>query len=358
MRCSECGNQFQERGYRFCPYDGTRLEATTRRRGRGDPDTVESSTVIAGRYIVRRFLARGAMARLYMADDEHSGQLVAIKMLERSRAKNQEVRERFLREAKAVSMIQHPGVVKILDMGEHEGTPYLVMEFLRGETLGERFEVDVRMTPRSGLPFLIQAAEALFAAHEMGIVHRDVKPDNIYVVGEPDKPSGIRILDFGLSRLFQSQLTATGTVIGTPGYMAPEQVVADPVDQRSDIYGLGMVMYRMFTGCLPFEGGDDVVILAKQLLKRPPRPAHFADDIDPRIERVIMTTIRKRPEERYPSMKIFADELKKLQQPHAQLFAPEIPNEWDELARDRYELTSPMAREVSKGYRKLLEERG
>jgi serine/threonine-protein kinase len=296
------------------------------------------------------------MARIYMADDQHTGQLVAVKILERARAKSSEIRERFLREAKAVSMIQHQGVVKILDAGEHDGRPFLVMEFLRGETLGERFEVEPRLPARVAIPILLETADALWAAHEKGIVHRDIKPDNIFLVGEPKQTVGVRVLDFGLSRLFQSQLTATGTVIGTPGYMAPEQVVADTVDQRTDIYGLGMVMYRMFVGTLPFEGSEDVVILAKQLLRRPPRPSHYVDDIDPRIERVIMTTLRKRPEERYPSMKIFVDELRKLQQPNAPLFAPELPSDWEELSRDRYELSSPLAKEVAKGYRKLMKD--
>ncbi|HZO17021.1 MAG TPA: serine/threonine-protein kinase [Polyangiaceae bacterium] len=357
MRCPECGNEFRERGFRFCPYDGSRLEAPQWHRGKEEvSETVETGALIGGRYVVRRYLTKGAMARIFMADDQHTGQLVALKILEKNRAKSSEVRERFLREAKAVSLIDNPCVVKILDMGEHDKRPFLVMEFLRGETLGERFDVEPRLDHKLALWILLQAADALYAAHDKGIVHRDVKPDNIFIVGDTKQPTGIRVLDFGLSRLFQSQLTATGTVIGTPGYMAPEQVVADPVDQRTDIYGLGMIMYRMYAGCVPFDGKDDVIILAKQLLRRPPRPSHYVDGLDPRVERVIMTTIRKRPEERYPSMKIFSDELHKLQHPNAPLFAPELPNDWDERARDRYELSSPLAKEVAKGYRKLLKE--
>jgi serine/threonine-protein kinase len=357
MRCPECRNEFKERGFRFCPYDGSRLEAASRRRGSTEvSETVEAGATIAGRYVIRRYLTKGAMARIFMADDQHTGQLVAVKILEKLRSKNAEQRERFLREAKAVSLIQHESIVKILDVGEHDERPFLVMEFLRGETLGERFEVEPRLDPGLALWILTRAADALYAAHEKGIVHRDVKPDNIFIVGEPKQPTGIRVLDFGLSRLFQSQLTATGTVIGTPGYMAPEQVVADPVDQRSDIYSLGMIMYRMFTGCLPFDRSDDVVILAKQLLRRPPKPSHYVDDIDKRIERVIMCALRKRPDQRYPSMKIFVDELRKLQNPHAPLFAPELPSDWEELSRDRYEFSTPLAREVAKGYRKLLKD--
>jgi serine/threonine-protein kinase len=351
MHCPDCRQEFQQRGYRFCPYDGTRLLHESRQKGASTDPLVASNALVGGRYRVRSFVAKGAMARLYAADDEKSGQLVALKLMDTSRVRGAEARERFVRESEAVAGIDHPNVVKILETGESDGTPFLVMEFLAGESLKERLDRDGMVDAQVAVPVLTQAADALWAAHEKGIVHRDVKPDNLFLIGEhPENPGCVRVLDFGLSRLFQSKLTAIGTVIGTPGYMAPEQVVADPVDQRTDVYGLGMVMYRMFTGRLPFDGDEDVVILAKQLLHHPNPPSAFAP-VGERVDRVILTAIHKKPENRYPSMQVFANELRKLAHPTAQLWAPE--HQWD-----RYDPTSLVGQQVIGGYRKLLQQRG
>jgi serine/threonine-protein kinase len=251
-------------------------------------------------------------------------------------------------------MIGHPNVIHIHEVAEREdGTPYMVMEFLRGESLGERFEVEPTVPRALALSTLVAVSDALWAAHQKGIVHRDIKPDNLFLIGDPKAPEGVRVLDFGLSRLFQSKLTASGTVIGTPGYMAPEQVVADPVDQRTDIYGLGMVMYRMFTGRLPFESGgehgsDTASILARQLFATPPHPSTLAD-VDKQIERVIMRAIRKQPENRYPSMQLLANDLRKLESGGE--VVEYIPD------RDKYELESAHSQMVAAGYRKLYDER-
>ncbi len=287
------------------------------------------------------------MARLYIADDGETGQLVAVKLMDERLTKGRELRERFLREAEAVSQVDHENVLDILEVGTQEdGTPYLVMELLHGETLGERLEADGTLDSSAALPLLVGVCEALWAVHEKGIVHRDIKPDNLFLVGDAGDANGVRVFDFGLSRLFQSNLTTAGTIIGTPGYMAPEQVVADPVDQRTDIYALGMVMYRIFAGRLPFADEEGLKVLAKHLLRPPVRPSRYADDLDPRLEQVIMHAIHKQPQNRYPSMKLFADDLRKIGRPKAQLLA-------GELTGDRYEL-SPAAEEVAKIYRGAL----
>jgi serine/threonine protein kinase len=348
MHCPECDQDFNQRSYRFCPYDGTRLLAPSRQKEAQRDSAVPSGRVFRGRYKVRRFLAKGAMARIYIAEDEATGGLVAIKVLESKAAKNHELRERFLREANALALVNHQNVVSIHEVGEEaDGTPFLIMEFLAGESLKEALERDRVIEQPAGLKILVQATQALFAAHAQGIVHRDIKPDNLFLIGDdPEHPADLRVLDFGLSRMFQSKLTAAGTVIGTPGYMAPEQVVADPVDQRTDVYGLGMVMYRMFVGRLPFDGPDDVTILAKQLLMHPPPPSYFEPGIDPRVERVIMTAIHKRPEHRFPSMQLFGNDLRAIAR-QSELWAPEPQ-------RDYYDTSSLAASQIAAGYRTLL----
>ena len=345
MRCPECSTDFQQRGYRFCPYDGTRLahaktEKSKASRGAG--------TVIADRYVVRGFIAHGAMAQIYMADDRQTAKLVAIKVLDKRKAENAEIRQRFLREAKAISALDHPNVVKIFEVGEEKGVPYIVMEMLRGESLEERLAVDKTVPNNIALAVLRQTASALWMAHNQGIVHRDIKPGNIYLIGDPKDPDAVRVIDFGLSRVFGSNLTSAGTVIGTPGYMAPEQVVGDPVDQRSDVYALGMVMYRMFTGELPFKGKDDVTILAKHLFATPTPPTMVASDLDPQVEAVIMRAIRKRPENRYPSMQLFGEDIRKLK-------AGAKIGVFD-VGSDKYELTEE-TQLVAAGYKKLMERR-
>jgi len=356
MLCPECNHEFQQPGYRFCPYDGSRLLHPSRRWG-GEAAEADVGRVVAGRYTLRRFLARGAMARIFMADDERDDRLVAVKLMDVKRVKDAEARTRFLREAEAVRGVHHENVVTILDVGQEDETPYIVMEFLRGESLGERFQVAPRLPLDLALSVATQVCDALWAVHQKGIVHRDLKPDNIYLLGDPIAPGGVRLLDFGLSRIFESKLTKAGTVIGTPGYMAPEQVVADPVDQRTDLYGLGMILYRMVVGRLPFDEEDDVKMIARQLLSHPPPPSHFVSDVDAAVASVIMTAVSKRPEQRYPNAQIMGADLRKLVRGEGGLFARPEAAERKLADADRYELTTALAREVAKGYRGLLHER-
>lgn len=356
MRCPECRHQFDQRGYRFCPYDGARLIHPSRQRDERAAEP-EVGKLIGGRYALRRFLARGAMARIFMADDERDDQLVAVKLMDRRRVGDAESRARFLREAEAVRNVDHENVVTILDVGEQDDAPYIVMEFLRGESLGERFQVEPKLPLELALSVATQVCDALWAVHQKGIVHRDLKPDNVYLLGDPLSPGGVRLLDFGLSRIFESKLTQTGTVIGTPGYMAPEQVVADSVDQRTDLYGLGMILYRMVVGRLPFEEDEDVKMIARQLLSHPPPPKHFAADVDERVASIVMTAINKRPELRYPSAKLMADDLRKVTRGEGGLFASAATASRKLTDADRYELTTALARQVAKGYRALLHDK-
>lgn len=346
MLCRRCEREFAEGGFRFCPYDGQRLYAAGQRHI-AVSQTQQEGQLLGDRYRIRGFFAKGAMARIYLAEDERSGDLVAVKMLDRSLENNAEVRERFLREATAIRQVQHPNIVRIDEVGARaDGRPFIVMEFLYGESVGELLAREGKMDLAAALTTLVRSANALWEAHQHGIVHRDVKPDNIYLVGEPGGPFDVRLLDFGLSRLWQSALTRAGSVIGTPSYMAPEQACADPTDQRTDVYALGMVMYRMLAGRLPFVTNDERQMVAKQLLARPPRPSRFT----PEIELVIRTAIKKRPEHRYPSMQLFGRDLQQLARGAtgaASLWATETED-------DAYPLETPSARFAAEAFREYL----
>jgi len=345
--CPRCHRDYPAH-YAFCPVDGeTTTEKPDLARVRASPTRL-TDALLNKRYKVRGFIGKGGMARVYLAKDEQTDRAVAVKVLERPWADDEAGRKRFLREATAVSRIGHPNIVTILESGlrEEDRAPYLVMEFLFGEPVGRYLEREGGMPAEITLPALRQAASALAAAHRKGVIHRDVKPDNLFLIGEPGDPYELKVLDFGLSKLQTSDLTAVGSVLGTPAYMAPEQALAEPVDERTDVYGLGMVMYRAFTGMAPF-GGDDVTILAHQVLSPLMRPREIDETIDPRVEQVILTATRKNPKHRYPAMDVFFDDLGKLGDPSAKTWAFDVKE-------DCYEPTTKVGGLVADSFRRLL----
>ncbi len=347
MFCPHCHREYPTE-YRFCPQDGqpTRDEPAIERMPAST--TRISDALLAGRYRVRGFIGKGAMARVYLAEDEHTQRPVAVKVLDGPGASAPQARERFLLEARTASLIEHPNVVRVLDTGQREdGAPFLVMEFLFGESVGTLLHRQGPIAANIALPALQQATAALWSAHQQGIIHRDVKPDNLYLVGEPGDPYDLKVLDFGLSRLPTSDLTAAGTVLGTPGYMAPEQVLGETVDQRTDVYGLGMVMYRMFTGRHPFSAADEVAILAHHVLTPAPPPSHYVPELDPRIEQIILTAIQKRPDNRYADMAIFYDDLGRVLTDRQSL--------WASLKQaDSYQPTSSVAKLVASSLNRAI----
>jgi serine/threonine-protein kinase len=322
MFCPRCHREYAD-DFRFCPIDG---EATTAKpdltRVASKP-TQFSDELVSRRYRVRGFIGKGSYSRVYLAEDEKTGNPVAIKVMEKPFRDDAAARRRFLQESQAITKIGHPNIVRVLEAGirASDHAPYLAMEFLFGEPVGTHLRRDGALALDIALPALRQAAAALSAAHALNIVHRDVKPDNLFFIGEPGDPYDLKVLDFGFSKLQTSHLTAAGIVLGTPAYMAPEQVLAEDVDARADIYGLGMVMYHMLTGRPPFSTGDDVKTLAKQLSSHPPAPSARLSTIDGRSEQVISMATQKNPENRYPTMQHFFDDLGRLAHPHVPLFA-------------------------------------
>ena len=343
VKCPKC-HRFYPGEYKFCPYDGTDVVE------RIDTDLLPSEVtqirdkVLGGRYRIRGFVGKGAMARVYLAEDERTGQPVAIKVLEAPYRTDESVRERFHREARSASLIGHPGIVNVFAEGEREedGAPYLVMEFLVGETMGAYLRRDGAMPVTLALSAVAQAASALGAAHRVGIIHRDIKPDNLFLLGEPGDPYELKVVDFGLSREKASHLTAAGVIMGTPSTMAPEQILGEGVDARTDVYALGMVLYAALTASHPFpsdasssitssiaalsaepsstanrydEDEGDVATLAHHLYTHPVAPSVHRPELDPRIEAIVLKAIRKKPSERYASMDALAADIEAQQRP-------------------------------------------
>jgi serine/threonine-protein kinase len=340
VRCPKC-HRFYPPEYLFCPYDGSsvveRIEVGSMQ---ADPTRI-SNKVFAGRYRIRGFVGKGAMARVYLAEDELTGLPVAVKVLEDPYRSDPGVRERFHREARAASIIGHPSIVTVYAEGEREdGAPFLVMEFLLGETVGEYVRREGAMPVALAMSALRQAASALDAAHRVGIIHRDVKADNLFLLGEPGDPYELKVVDFGLSREAASNLTAAGVVMGTPATMAPEQILGEGVDPRTDVYALGMVMYAALTAREPFserpftsrstqrsdEGEDEVATLAHHLWTAPEPLSKHRADLDPRIEQIVMKAIRKSPDERFQSMGELIEEMDTWERPGVTLVDPLPPD--------------------------------
>jgi serine/threonine protein kinase len=290
--------------------------------------------VLGDRYKVHGYLTRGATARVYLAEDMLDGTPVAIKMLAAESIKSHELSLRLLREAEALRGIDHPNVVRVLDAGETaSGVPYLVLEALPGETLGDYLRRQGTPPFELSLSLVRQAAQGLAAAHRSGIVHRDVKPDNFVLVGPTAEPYGLKLIDFGMAKLDGSGgISGTHTILGTVEYMAPEQILAEPVDARTDVYAMGVVMFRLFTGHLPFDTTTPADLLRHQLFSSLPPPSWLEDDLDERVERVILTATRKHPDNRYPGMQQLLDDLDAL----IGVSADEVSQRPPQVAPDAY----------------------
>src|ERR671920_289215 len=241
-------------------------------------------TLFDGRYLIIRKLGSGGMADVYLAEDQELGRRVAIKILDDRHAADEQFVERFRREAQNAASLNHPNIVSIFDRGQAEDTYYIAMEFLDGRTLKELL---IRNGP-TPIPIAIdyarQILSALSFAHRHGIVHRDIKPHNI-VVGADGR---LKVTDFGIARSGASQMTEAGSIVGKAQYLSPEQARGAPVDPRSDIYSLGVVLYEMLTGKVPFTGDAPVEIAMKHLSSVPEPPSKSRAEVPPALDAVVM----------------------------------------------------------------------
>ncbi len=249
------------------------------------------------RYVIQRKLGSGGMADVFLAEDQELGRRVALKLLDERHASDEQFVERFRREAQSAAGLNHPSIVSIFDRGYAEGTYYIAMEYLDGRTLKELL---VRNGP-TPIPIAIDYARqilgALAFAHRHGIVHRDIKPHNI-VVGSDGR---LKVTDFGIARSGASQMTEAGSIVGTAQYLSPEQARGAPVDPRSDLYSLGIVLYEMLTGNVPFTGDTPVEIAMKHLSQIPEPPSEMRPEVPHDLDAIVMRALAKDPDQRYGS---------------------------------------------------------
>jgi serine/threonine-protein kinase len=268
--------------------------------------SLEPGQMLAQRYRVQRLLGKGGMGAVYLADDEVLGELVALKVISSAFAANEsEMIARFRREAAAARKVSSPAVIRIHDLGEaRPGLLYLSMEYFQGRTLSELIAQRGLVPIRDVQDILTQIVNGLEAAHQAGVIHRDLKPSNV-LIGER---GAVKIIDFGLATTAVGQgLTATGAILGTPHYMAPEQVRGRPVDARTDIYSLGALAYHLVTGRPPFSGDNAIAIGFAHLTETPPRPNELRKDCPAALDSAIMSALAKGPDERPASARTFGE---------------------------------------------------
>jgi tetratricopeptide (TPR) repeat protein/predicted Ser/Thr protein kinase len=254
---------------------------------------VENS--LGDRFTLERELGRGGMGVVYKAVDKSLDRPVALKFLGSLVDGNEEYKLRFVREARAAAKVQHPNVVAIYDIGSDEGKAYIAMEYIEGPNLHKYLSNKGRLDVREAINITVQAASALEAVHAAGIIHRDIKPDNILIA----KGGLVKLMDFGLAKGDEMKLTATRVVMGTPCYMSPEQAKGEKVDNRADIYALGLVLYECLTGETVFGDGD---VLRRQVMEMPPPPSSKVPGLPPEMDTIIMKSIAKNRDERYQSI--------------------------------------------------------
>jgi serine/threonine-protein kinase len=258
-------------------------------------------TLFDGRYRVIRKLGAGGMANVYLAEDQELGRRVAIKILNDRHANDEQFVERFRREAKNAAALSHPNVVSIYDRGDAEGTYYIAMEYLDGRSLKELIVSRGPAPVNVSIEYARQILSALRFAHRHGIVHRDIKPHNVLV----DAEGRVKVTDFGIARAGASQMTEAGSIVGTAQYLSPEQARGAPVDQRSDLYSLGIVLYELLTGTVPFSGDTPVEIAMKHLSQTPEPPSAKRPGLPRELDYVVMRALAKDPDDRYQN----ADEM-------------------------------------------------
>jgi len=306
-RCPACDARYPKE-FRVCPQDATPLEESTEQ----DPLL---GAVLADTYHIVRLIGEGGMGRVYEARHTRlANKRLAVKLLHDEMARQPEILTRFEREAEAASTIAHPNVVEVLDVHHLEdGRPYIICEYLEGEELGALLDRVEKLPTETAIRIVRQICRALVAAHERGIVHRDMKPENVFLVGDPRAPRA-KVIDFGISKLDDgsAKLTRTGMVMGTPAYMAPEQARGEHVDFRADIYAVGGILYRAVTGQKPYDGEDGAMVLTQVLTEEPRRPRTVEPSVPEALELLIQRAMARDPRDRHASMAELEAELAEL----------------------------------------------
>ena len=267
---------------------------------------MSAGDVIAGRYKLVELIGRGGMSSVWKAHDRLLDRIVAIKVLHEQFTKDEEYVERFRREARSVAQLSHPNIVTVIDRGEEDGRQYIVFEYVEGENLKQLIERDGALAVRDALSMALQMARALGFAHDRGLIHRDVKPQNVLL----NEDGQAKMTDFGIARSVDFEgVTITGTVLGTSEYIAPEQARGQRVDALTDVYSLGVVLYELLTGRVPFQGENFVAIALRHVNEPAPSVLERRPDCPPRVGMAVDRAMSKRPEERFQSMEELCREL-------------------------------------------------
>jgi tRNA A-37 threonylcarbamoyl transferase component Bud32 len=263
--------------------------------------------LIAGRYEVDKLVGRGGMSSVFKAHDTLLERDVALKVLHEHHLEDKEYVERFQREARIVAQLSHPNIVTVIDRGEADGRPFIVFEYVDGQTLDRMVSRRGALPIDEALEIAIASARGLAFAHRHGLVHRDVKPQNILLNGDREP----KVTDFGIARSLDVQkgVTQTGTVLGTSNYIAPEQASGDGASVQSDVYSLGVVLFELLTGDVPFEGENFVTVAMKHINEPAPSVSERRRDVPPRLAAAVSRALAKNPRDRFPSMESFAAEL-------------------------------------------------
>jgi serine/threonine protein kinase len=268
-----------------------------------------------GNYVVERKIGEGAMGVVFQAIHPGIGKRVALKVIHPELSTNEEMLSRFFNEARAVTQIGHHNIVDVQDFGQTpDGDSFIVMELLEGRSLAAAMSSLSGAVPlERSLHIARQIADGIEAAHARGIIHRDLKPDNIILISRAGDPDFVKILDFGLAKLTgpstMSFKTKTGSLLGTPHYMSPEQAEGKKIDHRVDVYGLGCILFQLVTGRVPFPGEGFGEVLVKQLREPPPLPSRLNPLVPPSVEKIILHALAKKPEFRFPTMEAFKNAL-------------------------------------------------
>ena len=310
--CQACHRCYGD-GVEFCLFDQTPTRAVA-----------ALPLLIDGKYRLEQLIAHGGMGAVYRATHLSLERPVAIKILRAELLEDAVVRERFHREARAAARLKHPNIVAVYDYGllpgfvQGEGGAYLVMELIEGRSLREEMRTHAarhgQMRPERASFIMTQVCAGISAAHRSGIIHRDLKPDNVMIETGLDGAERVLVLDFGIAKLKDREATWQGltdeqTIIGTPNYISPEQCTGQPVDGRADIYALGVILYEMLTGQVPFTGQNTSAVLLKHLQEAPAPPSRLRADLAPQLEQVVLRALAKNPQQRFETAAQFADAL-------------------------------------------------
>src|SRR5689334_15405308 len=282
--------------------------------------------VLADRYELEELVGTGGMSSVFRAHDRLLDRKVALKILHQHYSRDDDYVERFKHEARSVAALSHPNIVTVIDRAEHEDRQFIVFEYVEGENLKRLIERRGPAPVATALELAMQIARGLSFAHQQGLIHRDVKPQNVLLNGD----GRAKVTDFGIARSLDVQhgMTQTGTVLGTSDYIAPEQAQGQRVDEHTDVYSLGVVLYELLTSEVPFPGENFVAVAMRHINEQPPSVRDKRPDVSPRLDDAVRRAMAKRPQDRFPTMDAFCAELEaclaELQAAGTQLARPAV----------------------------------